>query len=68
MMFDYLNGFPIPADEKNTVLNLLPLTQDKVDQFKSDFPGGIPAFDFKESSKVYNPDASQAAFEMKYSK
>ena len=68
MMFDYLNGFPIPADEKNTVLNLLPLTQDKVDQFKRDFPGGIPAFDFKESSKVYNPDASQAAFEMKYSK
>lgn len=68
MMFDYLNGFPIPADQKNTVLNLLPLTQDKVDQFKSDFPGGIPVFDFKQASKVYNPDASQAAFEMKYSK
>lgn len=68
MMFDYLNGFPVPEEQKNTVLNLLPLTQDTVEQFKIDFPSGIPAFDFKEASKVYNPDASQAAFEMKYSK
>ncbi|MEN6622077.1 MAG: substrate-binding domain-containing protein, partial [Smithella sp.] len=67
MMYDYLNGFPIPEDSKNTVLDLLPLTIDKIDQFNKDFPGGLPAFDFKKASKVYNPEATDAYFEMKYS-
>ncbi|MHC1773306.1 MAG: ABC transporter substrate-binding protein [Flexilinea sp.] len=67
MMYDYLNGFPIPEDSKNIVLDLLPLTIDKIDQFNKDFPGGLPTFDFKNASKVYNPDATGAYFEMKYS-
>jgi ABC-type sugar transport system substrate-binding protein len=67
MMYDYLNGFPIPAANKNVVLDLLPLTKDRIDQFNKDFPGGLPSFDFKQASKVYNPNAKQAYFEMKYS-
>jgi ABC-type sugar transport system substrate-binding protein len=67
MMFDHLNGIPIPAENKNVVLTLLPLTKDKIDQFNKDFPDGIPAFDFKAHSKFYTPDAQQAFFEMKYS-
>lgn len=67
MMYDYLNGYPIPKESKNVVLTLLPLTKDKIDQFNKDFPGGLPTFDFKDASKVYNPDAKQAYFEMKYS-
>ncbi len=67
MMFDHLNGIPIPEENKNVVLTLLPLTQDKIEQFNKDFPNGIPEFNFKEHSKFYNPDAKAAFFEMKYS-
>jgi hypothetical protein len=49
------------------VLDLLPLTIDKIEQFNKDFPSGLPSFDFKNSSKVYNSNAKQAYFEMKYS-
>jgi ABC-type sugar transport system substrate-binding protein len=67
MMFDHLNGIPIPPEHKNVVLTLLPLTKDKIDQFNKDFPGGMPEFDFRAHSKFYNPDAQQAFFEMAYS-
>ena len=67
MMYDYLNGFDVPKDKANVVLDLLPLTIDKIDQFNKDFPDGVPAYDFKAHSKTYNPDAESAYFEMKYS-
>lgn len=57
----------IPADVANVKLDLLPLTQDLVAQFRSDFPNGVPVYDFKARSKTYNPDAETAVFEMKYS-
>jgi len=67
LMYDHLNGHPIPADVANVKLDLLPLTQDRVAQFRSDFPGGVPVYDFKARSKTYNPDAETAVFEMRYS-
>jgi len=67
-MYDYLNNHKISADKANIKLGLLPLTQDRVAQFKSDFPGGVPAYDFKAHSLTYNKDAQSAVFEMKYSK
>jgi len=67
MMYDYLNGYEVPKEKANVVLDLLPLTIDKIDQFNKDFPDGVPAYDFKANSKTYNPDAESAYFEMKYS-
>lgn len=67
MMHDFLNGHEVPADKANVKLELLPLTQDRVAQFRSDFPGGVPVYDFKDHSKTTNPDAETAVFEMKYS-
>ncbi|MCU0899350.1 MAG: ABC transporter substrate-binding protein [Cypionkella sp.] len=67
LMYDHLNGHPIPTDVANVKLDLLPLTQDRVAQFRSDFPGGVPVYDFKARSKTYNPDAETAVFEMRYS-
>jgi ABC-type sugar transport system substrate-binding protein len=66
-MYDFLHGKPVPADQANVKLTLLPLTKDKVAQFEKDFPGGVPAYDFKAHSRVYNPQAKVAFFEMKYS-
>lgn len=67
MLYDALNGHPVPADKSNVKLDLLPLTQDLIAQFEADFPGGVPAYDFKARSLVYTPDAEAATFEMKYS-
>lgn len=67
MLYDHLNGHGIPAEVANVKLDLLPLAQDRVAQFRSDFPNGVPVYDFKARSKSYNPDAETAVFEMKYS-
>ncbi len=67
MMYDYLNGKPIPADQANVKLDLLPLTKELIPQFEKDFPNGMPTYDFKQHSRVYNPSAPPASFEMKYS-
>ncbi len=67
ILYDELNGFPYPKGRSIVKLPLLPLTQDKVDQFEIDFPNGIPAYDFKQKSRAYNPEAPIAFFEMKYS-
>ncbi len=68
MMYDYLNGLELSADQANVKLDLLPLTADLIPQFESDFPNGVPAYDFREHSRVYTPDAPPATFELKYSK
>ena len=68
LMFDYLEGLPIPADQANVKLKLLPLTQDKVTTYEECFPGGVPAYNFKEHSRFYNPSAPAASFEMAYCK
>lgn len=67
MMFDHLNGIPVPADQANVKLSLLPLTKDLVPQFRADFPEGVPPYDFKAHSRFFTPDARAAIFELKYS-
>lgn len=67
MLYDTIKGKPVPADQANVKLGLLPLTKDLVGQFEKDFPGGVPAYDFKARSRFYTPDAKPAFFEMKYS-
>ena len=57
IMYDYLHGFKVAADEANFKLKLLPMTQADVVRFEKDFPGGQPNFDFKSHSKVYNKNA-----------
>lgn len=66
MMYDELKGKPVPKDQDTVKLKLLPLTKDKVAQFEADFPGGVPPYDFKAHSRVYTPNASASAFELKY--
>ncbi|MCC5967514.1 MAG: ABC transporter substrate-binding protein [Natronohydrobacter sp.] len=67
MMYDHLNGHELPAEQANVQLELLPLTLDLVPQFRADFPGGVPEYDFRDRSRTYNPDAETAVFEMTYS-
>ncbi len=68
LLFDAIKGKPVPKDQDNVKLKLLPLTQDKVAQFEADFPGGVPPYDFKAHSRFYTPAALPASFELKYSK
>ncbi|MBB3459372.1 ABC-type sugar transport system substrate-binding protein [Rhizobium sp. BK313] len=67
-MYDYLNGHKVSPENANIKLKLLPLTRDRVAQFRTDFPGGVPAYDFKAHSLTFSKDAKSAVFEMKYSK
>lgn len=60
VMYDYLNGIKVPADQANFKLKLLPMKQEDVGRFEKDFPGGQPNFDFKAHSKVYAKNAPAA--------
>lgn len=57
IMYDYLHGLKVPAEQANFKLKLLPMTYADVARFEKDFPGGQPNFDFKAHSKFYNKDA-----------
>lgn len=67
MMYDHLNGIAIPKDKASVKLDLLPLTTKTMAQFEKDFPNGMPEYDFKKHSRVFNPSAPPAVFELKYS-
>lgn len=67
LMHDHLNGLDVPADQANVKLDLLPLTQPLVDQFRADFPEGVPEYNWEERSRVFNEDAPPAVFELSYS-
>lgn len=68
IMYNYLHGMKLPADQANIKLKLLPMTRADVPRFERDFPGGQPNYDFKAHSKVYNKDAPLSpAFEVHYS-
>ncbi len=68
MLYDEIKGKPVPKDQDNVKLKLLPLKKDRTAQFDADFPGGVPPYDFKAHSRVYTPNAAPASFELKYSK
>jgi ABC-type sugar transport system substrate-binding protein len=67
MLYDQIKGKPIPKDNDVIKLKLLPLTRDKVAQFKADFPGGVQPYDFKAHSQVYNPKAPPLVVAVQYS-
>ena len=67
ILFDHINGYPIPKGRSIIKIPLLPLTRDKVDQYEKDFPNGIPKYNFRQQSRTYNPKAPISFFEMKYS-
>jgi ABC-type sugar transport system substrate-binding protein len=54
LLYDQLKGFKIPADKANRKITLLPLTKDKVAEFKRLYPNGVPSYDFKAHSKAYS--------------
>jgi len=58
IMYDSLNGFPVPADESTIKLDLLAVDKSNVETFESQFPDGQPTdYDFKSYSPVYDGDA-----------
>ena len=65
-MVDYLNGYSI-ANPK-TILKLLPITQDTVEKFYTDYPDNIPVnFDIEGASQMNGGDAEYSSFEFKFS-
>lgn len=66
IMYDWLNGNKISSNKANIKLDLLPLTKERIKDFESKFPNGVPAFDFKASSKVFNPKADYSNFRVSY--
>lgn len=58
ILYDYLNGFDVPVEARDNKLNPISITKETVAAFKAAFPSGVPVYDFKENSRVYNPDAS----------
>lgn len=65
-MYDYLNGYEIVNPK--TILKLLPITQETVEKFYTDFPDNIPAnFDIKAACQVNGGDAEYTSFEFKFS-
>ena len=68
IMYNWLHGQKIPADQANIKLKLLPMTKADVPRYERDFPGGQPNYDFKAHSKVYNASAPiNPSFEVHYS-
>ncbi len=67
MLYDQIKGHPIAKDDDLIKLKLLPLTKDKVAQFRADFPGGVQPYDFKAHSKTYNPKAPPLVVAVQYS-
>jgi len=66
IMYDWINGKKIAPAKANFKLDLLPLTIDTVPAFEAKYPNGVPSFDFKDNSKVYNPKADYSAFKVSY--
>jgi len=66
IMYDWINGKKISKAQSNMKLELLPLTLDKVPAFEAKYPGGVPKFSFKNSSKVYNAKADYSNFKVSF--
>ena len=66
MLYDAIKGKAVSADHDLIKLKLLPLTKDKVAEFKADFPGGVQPYDFRQHSRVYNPDAPPLVVAVNY--
>ena len=67
IMYDYLHGHKISAEDATIKLKLLPMTQADVSKYVRDYPGGQPSYDFKAHSKTYNANAPSPAYELRYS-
>lgn len=60
LVYDAINGHT--WDERGIVLNVLPVTQDNVEEYRSQFIDAVPTYDAEELSLTHNPDASADAF------
>ncbi|NPV52372.1 MAG: ABC transporter substrate-binding protein [Firmicutes bacterium] len=67
IMYDYLHGYKVRPEETSVELSLLPVMKDTYDRYMKDYPNGMLKYDFKSHSRVYNPSASRAIVELKYS-
>jgi ABC-type sugar transport system substrate-binding protein len=68
IMYNWLHGHKLPADEATIKLKLLPMTKADVPRYNRDFPGGQPNYDFKAHSITYNKSAPlNPSFQVQYS-
>lgn len=68
IMYDFLNGKKVPAEDATVKLKLLPMAQNQVAAYLKDYPNGQPKnYDFKAHSHALNPNAPPYAYELKYS-
>lgn len=67
MLHDSIQGIEFTEEERTQTMSLLPVTQDTLDQFRADFPDGLPKYDAKEHSRHYTPDGPPAVIDLQYS-
>lgn len=67
MLYDAIHGVEFSDEERSQSMSLLPVTQDTLDQFYTDFPDGLPEYDAKEHSRHETPDGPSAVVELEYS-
>ncbi|MDP4092915.1 MAG: ABC transporter substrate-binding protein [Bacillota bacterium] len=58
MLYDYLHGHDVAEQNRTLELPMIPVVQNTVDAFERTYPNGLPQYDFKAHSKVYNPSAT----------
>ncbi|MGB3481775.1 MAG: substrate-binding domain-containing protein [Mycobacterium sp.] len=68
MLYDWIQGIRFGDDERNQIMSLLPVTNATIEQFRADYPGGLPDYDAKEHSRHFTPDGPPAVIELTYSK
>ena len=67
MLYDAINGVKLDPSERVQVMSLLSVTQSTIEQFREDYPGGLPDYDAKEHSRFLTPDGPPAVEELTYS-
>jgi hypothetical protein len=66
MLYDHINGIPVPKDKCNVQLDLASVTKENIKAFFAAYPGGQPTYDAKKYSRKHTPNAPPAYFELKF--
>lgn len=66
MLYDHINGIPVPKDKCNVKLELVGVDKSNIDAFYKAYPGGQLNYDPKKYSRKYNPGAQPAYFSLKF--
>lgn len=62
LVYDAIHGHT--RENRGIVLNILPVTEDNVAEYREQFIENIPSYDAEDLSLTHNPDAGDQAFEI----